>query len=175
VRIVNIVAIAKIKGDFDLVLLKDRIKNMEPYIRWLKLRLAPENYYVAFYRSGKFLITGIQDIELIDTIVTRVLEILKQAGIDVQLESITIKNIVLVEKINLDMTLEHLVASLGDTKVSYEPEQFPGLLYKDDYGISYMLFSSGKVILLGVKDIEIARKGIERFKAMVTPPAGSIL
>jgi transcription initiation factor TFIID TATA-box-binding protein len=168
VKIVNIVATAKIKGGFDLTLLKNRIKNVELSPRWLKLRLAPENYYIAFYRSGKFLITGIQDFELIDDIVARILEILKQAGNEVDLESITIHNIVLVDRVDLDMALEHLVASLGDTPVSYEPEQFPGLFYKDDEGISYTLFSSGKMIVTGVKDVEMARKGIERFKAMVT-------
>ena len=28
--------------------------------KWLKMRIKPENYYVAFYKSGKFLITGVK-------------------------------------------------------------------------------------------------------------------
>ncbi|MGB7901451.1 MAG: TATA-box-binding family protein [Halobacteriota archaeon] len=169
-RIVNIVAVAVVEGPFDLVLLENRIKNAElsPRAPWVKLRLAPEDYYVAFHRSGKFMITGIQNFELIDALVTRVLELLKQGGIDVKLESVTVHNIVVVDKVDLHMTLEHLVASLGDAPVSYEPEQFPALYYKDDDGISYTLFSSGKLIAQGANDVETARKGIERFKAMVT-------
>lgn len=167
VRIVNIMAIAKIEGSFDLVLLKNRIKNAEPSHRWLKLRLTPENYYVAFYRSGKFLITGIQDFELIDAIVARVLEILEQVGIDVHLESITIHNIVLVDQVRLDMTLEHLVASLADPKASYEPEQFPGLFYKDDCGISYTLFANGKMVVTGFVDMNLAKRNLNKFKALI--------
>ena len=169
-RIVNIVAVAVVEDAFDLALLESRIENAQssPKTPWLKLRLEPEDYYVAFYRSGKFLITGIQNFELIDTIVTRILEVLQQAGVDAKLESVTVHNIVAVDNVDLHMTLEHLVASLSDAQVSYEPEQFPGLFYKDDDGISYTLFSSGKMIITGVKDAEMARKGIERFKTMIT-------
>lgn len=35
-----------------------------PKIAWLKMRLKPENYYIAFYRSGKFLIRGVKDFDL---------------------------------------------------------------------------------------------------------------
>lgn len=169
-KIVNIVAIVKVKGAFNLTILAARINEIEssPKVQWLKMRLAPENYYIAFYKSGKFLVTGVKDFDQIDQVAKRVLARLKEAGIDADLESLTVHNIVATEKVDLNMTLEHLVLSLEDAKVSYEPEQFPGIFYKDDYGISYTLFSSGKLIITGVKDIEIARKGIEQFKAMIT-------
>lgn len=47
--------------------------------------------------------------------------------------------------------LTQLVVALRMEHVEYEPEQFPGLIYRDDAGTA-LIFSSGKVILTGFKD-----------------------
>jgi transcription initiation factor TFIID TATA-box-binding protein len=169
VKIVNIVATAKVKETFDLALLAQRMSETElsPRTKWLKMRLKPENYYIAFYKSGKFLITGVKDLGLVDDLVKRVLDRLTQARIEARLESVTIHNIVLMEEIKLSTSLENLVIVLDDARVSYEPEQFPGLLYKDEDGVSYLLFSNGKMILTGLTDINLAKRKIQRFKARV--------
>lgn len=39
---------------------------------------------------------------------------------------------------------------LMDENASYEPEQFPGLIFKDGRA-SFLLFHSGKMILQGLK------------------------
>jgi transcription initiation factor TFIID TATA-box-binding protein len=169
VKIVNIVAIAKVKGTFDLAVLAQRMSETEssPHKQWLKMRLKPENYYIAFYKSGKFLITGVKDLGLVDDLVKRVLDRLTQARIEARLESVTIHNIVFLEEIELSTSLENLVIILDDARASYEPEQFPGLLYKDEDGVSYLLFSNGKMILTGVTDINLAKQKIQKFKARV--------
>ncbi len=169
-KIVNIVATAKVKKTFDLTILAKRITETEssPHTRWLKMRLKPENYYIAFYKSGKFLITGVNDFDLIDQIVKRVLAKLKEAGIDADLESVTIHNVVLVDEVDINTSLENVVRSFGDLQVSYEPEQFPGILYKDEDGISYTLFASGKMIVTGLKNIDTVKTNIEKFKALIT-------
>ena len=43
------------------------------------------------------------------------------------------------------------VVALRMEHVEYEPEQFPGLIYRGDTGTA-LIFSSGKVILTGFKD-----------------------
>jgi transcription initiation factor TFIID TATA-box-binding protein len=72
-KIVNIIAIAKMEKPFELEELYNKLNNTEMASTWLKMRLQPENYYIAFYRSGKFLITGIKDIKMVDTICSRVI------------------------------------------------------------------------------------------------------
>lgn len=170
VKTTNIVATAKVRGTFDLTLLANRISEIEssPQRPWLKMRLKPENYYIAFYRSGKFLITGVKDFDLIDQIAKRVLDRLKEAGIAADLESVTIQNVVLVDEVDISTTLENIFVSLDDARASYEPEQFPGLFYKDDDGISYTLFASGKMIVTGLTDIDKAERNIKKFKAQIT-------
>jgi transcription initiation factor TFIID TATA-box-binding protein len=170
VRVVNVVAIAKVKEKFDLSLLSNRIPEAEFPSRgapWLKMRIQPENYYTAFYRSGKFLITGIRDFGAIAALVERVLDILHKIGLTVHLESIRIQNIVLVDHVELNTSLENIIISNNESGFSYEPEQFPGLFYKDATGISYTLFSSGSLIVTGFTDLAAAKESINRFKALI--------
>lgn len=132
------------------------------------MRLKPENYYTAFYKSGKFLITGAKNINKVNEIVQRVLSKLKDAGINAKLKTIKINNMVLMDKIELKHSLDNIMITLDDPRASYEPEQFPGIIYKDkEKGINYLLFSSGKIIITGATDIELARKNLEDFKNMI--------
>ena len=170
-EIVNIVAIAIMQEPFDLALISKRLEDTEfpsSGPGWLKMRLKPENYYTAFYKSGKFLITGVNNINKVNEIVQRVLDKLKDAGINAKLKAIKINNIVLMDKIELKQSLDNLIITMDDPRASYEPEQFPGLIYKDkEKGINYLLFSSGKIIIPGITDIELAKKNLEEFKNMI--------
>jgi len=170
-EIVNIVAIAIMHEPFDLVLISKRVEGTEfvsSGAKWLKMRLKPENYYTAFYQSGKFLITGAKSFEKVNEISERILSILKNAGINAELKTVKINNIVLMDKIELRQSLNNLIISMDDSRASYEPEQFPGIIYKDKKeGINYLLFSSGKIIITGVTDIELAKKNLEKFKTKI--------
>lgn len=170
-EIVNIVAVAEMKEPFDLLLISEKLKNTEftsHGARWLKMRLKPENYYTAFYKSGKFLITGVKSNDKLNEIVQRILNLLKNGGINAELKTVKIHNIVLMDKVNLNKSLDYLIVAMDDSRASYEPEQFPGLMYKDKkVGINYLLFPSGKVVITGVKDIEIAKKEFEEFKRLI--------
>lgn len=169
-KVVNIVAIAKVKEKFDLSLLFNKIPETEfpsSGAPWLKMRIQPENHYTAFYRSGKFLITGVRDFGAIGALVKRVLDILEQAGLVFHLESVRIHNIVVVEQIELNTSLENIIVASDDPRFSYEPEQFPALVYKDDTGTSYLLFSSGSVIVTGFTDLAAVKKNIDQFKTLV--------
>lgn len=46
----------------------------------------------------------------------------------------------------------------------YEPEQFPGLIYHpDDLGsVCILIFSSGKCVIVGAKDMNEIQKALER-------------
>jgi len=48
-------------------------------------------------------------------------------------------------------------------KIEYEPEQFPGLVYRlDDPKVVVLLFGSGKLIITGGKQPEDARRAVQR-------------
>lgn len=166
-KIVNVVAIATLDKPLDLPLIHSKISesSFPKNAHWLRMRLE-DNTYIAFYKSGKFLITQ-KNPDNLEKIADRVMRTLKEIGLEVGVRDITIHNIVVMDTVKLDTTLENLIANLDPKKGSYEPEQFPALVYKD-WGVSFLLFSSGKVIVAGAKSVEKAEEGIRNFKGLVT-------
>jgi len=168
-KITNIVATVKVAPSLDLEKIAHSVKNTEfaaSGAKWLKMRVQPENKYVAFYKSGKFLVTGVNSIEQLHGIAERVASILKGAHIEIDEPRIIVHNIVVSEQIEINVPLEHIIYGLDPYKSSYEPEQFPSILYKD-WGVSFLLFSSGKVIISGIKKIEEIEEIIEKFKEVI--------
>lgn len=161
-KIANIVATVTLNTSLDLVLVHELLPQTEFHGKspWLKMRLPPNNTYIAFYKSGKFLITS-KDPEKISEIAEMVLLLLQRAGIDVRIVKSEIHNIVVQATIPLKMPLETLIANLDPKKASYEPEQFPALVYKD-WGVSFLIFSSGKIIIAGLKDFKMVEEKIKK-------------
>ncbi len=129
---------------------------------WLKFRLQPNNRYIAFNKSGKIIISGMKMIEEINEILNILIKKLNDYEVSVHYTSIKILNIVYMTKIHLNKSLENIIADLDPQKASYEPEQFPGLIYKD-FGVTFLLFSTGKLIITGLKDPKNADKALELF------------
>ncbi len=165
-KIVNMVATATTSTPFDLEKLKLALKGSEQAAtgaKWLKMRLPEGNEYVAFYQSGKFLITGVKSIEAISDIVGRVKVLLKSAGLDIVVEKVQIHNVVVSDRVDIRGSLEKIFIEHGELTASYEPEQFPALMIHGS-GCTYLLFSSGKVICAGNKTIGLAQENIQWLK-----------
>lgn len=166
-KIANVVATVTLSAPLDLILVHKRLPQTELPGKspWLKLRLKPDNTYTAFYKSGKFLITT-KFPEKLDSIAQRVLDLLQSVDIDVEIVRIEIHNIVLQTTIPLNLSLESIIGNLDPRKASFEPEQFPALIYKD-WGVSFLIFSTGKVIVTGLKDINNAEGIINKLKLVI--------
>ncbi|WP_048205502.1 TATA-box-binding family protein [Methanococcoides methylutens] len=167
--IVNVVATVELTSPLDLEKVKESIENTEfssSGAGWLKMRLMPEGHYIAFYKSGKFLITGLKSVQKVDEVANRVISLVKNSGIDIDKKKIIIQNIVAVDKIEMSSTLEKLIHSLDPSKTNYEPEQFPGLIYKD-FGATFLLFSNGKMIINGVKKENDLKNLVIKFESLI--------
>jgi transcription initiation factor TFIID TATA-box-binding protein len=169
IKIVGMVTICSLHQPLDLVYLSENIDGaILPKTRksWVKYRLKPENCYIAFYNSGKFLISGVKSYKKTNDTAKRVLKILENAGIRVHITKTEIVNIVCLGTIQLNTTLENILRILDSNDASYEPEQFPGLIYKN-WGGSFLLFSSGKVIITGVRDLETAKNLLNKMEMTI--------
>jgi len=72
----------------------------------------------------------------------------------------TTQNVVVSADIHRDLPLEKLATKLE--RVEYNPEQFPGLIFKNDIPkFSALLFSSGKIICTGTKSLREAKIAID--------------
>jgi transcription initiation factor TFIID TATA-box-binding protein len=167
VKIANVVATVTLTEPLDLVIIHERLPQTEfpGKSPWLKLRLKPDNIYTAFYKSGKFLITT-KDPKKIDAIAHQVLELLHSVGLNGEIVKTEIHNVVVQTKIPLNQSLESIIVNLDPKKASFEPEQFPALIYKN-WGVSYLLFSTGSCIVSGLKDVKDAEPAIELLKQTI--------
>ena len=92
---------------------------------------------------------------------------MKNAGIHIKSEpEIKIQNVVasgdLGSEINLDM------ASILMERAIYEPEVFPGMIYRmNKPKAAYLIFSSGKIVIAGAKTEEIIKEGVEKLKSQL--------
>jgi transcription initiation factor TFIID TATA-box-binding protein len=168
-QIVNTVATVKLSSPIELEKLAAALKGSEFCTsggKWLKMRLPPENYYIAFYKSGKFLVTGVKSLEEIERIANRVIIMLKDAGMNLDKKKITVHNIVMMGTIKMRTSLEKIIFALDGSKASYEPEQFPGLMYKD-FGASFLLFPSGKLIVTGIREQRAGEEAADKFRQII--------
>jgi len=80
--------------------------------------------------------------------------------------NIKIENIVASATLGVKVPLEKMVEYLEGSE--YEPEQFPGLVYRiQNPKAAMLIFSSGKVVCTGARSITDVRKAVEKVAVML--------
>jgi transcription initiation factor TFIID TATA-box-binding protein len=75
------------------------------------------------------------------------------------------QNFVCTADLDEPANLNALAIGLGLERTEYEPEQFPGLVYRPEDGDAVLLvFGSGKVVITGAKSVEQAEATFEDFR-----------
>ena len=172
-ELVYIVATVEMDKQFDLEEMLVKLPNCEKANVWVKARIPPYNKYTAFYGSGKFLITGVKSEEELNNVATNVVSYINRYGIDNQIKNININNRVYIDQLGFDVDLEKLIVELNEHDASYEPEQFPGMNFKDSHGINYLLFGSGKITITGVKTLKNLEEYVVEFKNLIYEKSNS--
>ncbi len=114
------------------------------------------------FRSGKIVCTGASSVDDVDRALEQVFGELSKLGIPTEdREEATIQNIVSSADLGTTLNLNALAIGLGLEDVEYEPEQFPGLVYRiDEPSVVVLMFGSGKIVITGAKQVEHAREAI---------------
>ena len=122
------------------------------------------------FRSGKVVCTGATSIDDVHTALNIICEELRALGIDVVDDpTITVQNIVSGADLDTQLNLNAIAIGLGLEAIEYEPEQFPGLVYRlDDPDVVLLLFGSGKVVITGAKTTDAAETALEAVAAELT-------
>lgn len=113
------------------------------------------------FHSGKVVCTGAKSLDHVKLAIDKVVTQIRKAGISLDSEpEITVQNIVATSDLGKKINLSIIAITLGLERVEYEPEQFPGLVYRlDKPKVVMLLFSSGKIVCTGAKipqDVEAA-------------------
>jgi transcription initiation factor TFIID TATA-box-binding protein len=106
---------------------------------------------VLIFRSGKLVCTGAQTVNAVEASFQTVFDDFQNLGIPIDGDpEITVQNIVMSGDLGTTLNLNAIAIGLGLETVEYEPEQFPGLVYRmDEPDVVTLLFGSGKVVITG--------------------------
>lgn len=174
-KIQNIVATTSLKTKVPLVKLVRSQTNTEynpEQFPGLVLRIKKPKSAVLVFSSGNLVCTGTKSLKEVDEVIKQVIKQLRKIGVRVKEKpKITVQNIVASGSINIVINLNELALKLENTE--YEPEQFPGLVYKlDEPNATFLLFSNGKLVCTGTKNRkqldEAMKKLIKNIKHLVT-------
>lgn len=163
IAIQNVVASASINQEFNLEDIMKNFMNTEyrpKRFPGLVFRLKRPKTATLIFSTGKMVCTGAKSEKLAIAAVNKVVKELKAGGIIVLGKPvITIQNIVASANLQNKVDLE-TAADLLDN-VMYEPEQFPGLIYRMiDPKTVLLLFSSGKIVCTGGKSEKIVHNSV---------------
>lgn len=124
------------------------------------LRLTRPKTATLIFSSGKMVCTGAKSEVEVYKAVRSIVKLLKQYGIDIRNEPIIeIQNIVASANLRAGVDLEKAAFMLENAM--YEPEQFPGLIYRmREPKVVLLIFSSGKVVCTGAKKEEEVREAV---------------
>jgi transcription initiation factor TFIID TATA-box-binding protein len=117
----------------------------------LVFRLKRPKTATLIFNSGKMVCTGAKSEKESRRAVMKVTKELKKGGIIIiSKPELKIQNIVASASLGGMIDLEKAAYTLG--KTMYEPEQFPGLIYRmDEPKVVILLFASGKLVCTGAK------------------------
>ena len=163
-KVQNIVATASLGKEVSLVKLARTEANTEynpEQFPGLVLRIKKPKSAVLVFSSGNLVCTGTKSVAQVKEVINHVIKILRKIGVKVtDKPKINVQNIVASGSVDLTLNLNLLALELENTE--YEPEQFPGLVYKlGEPNATFLLFSNGKLVCTGTrnrKELETARE-----------------
>lgn len=164
IEIVNIVVSTSLEHDIPLEKMAATLSNTEynpEQFPGLVIRIKDPKTSALIFSSGKVVCTGARNLADVDLSLQKIIESLKKINIDITIKpEITIQNIVASGEIGMDLNLNTLTLKLENTE--YEPEQFPGLVYKlREAKATFLLFSNGKIVCTGTKSEEEVHKSVD--------------
>ncbi len=132
----------------------------------LVMRILKPKATILIFSTGKMVVTGMRKASEADRVVEKVLKNIRKAGIKVSNPEITIQNIVASGDLhtNIDLNMAAIVMEYA----MYEPEVFPGLIYRmQDPKTVFLIFSTGRIVCTGAKKKEIVREAVKKLNKEV--------
>jgi transcription initiation factor TFIID TATA-box-binding protein len=169
IKVENVVVFATLGIDVPLERISRQLEAAE---------YAPESFPGVIYRikepmvatlifsSGKIVCTGARSIEKAKIAVGKVVEDLRALGLDIADNyELRVENIVASTQIDIKekLALDEIAFSLENSE--YEPESFPGLVFRlTEPRVAFLLFGTGKIICTGSRNKDDIHLALGNFK-----------
>jgi len=154
IKIVNIVCSASLGQDIPLIKLAETLPNTEynpEQFPGLVMRIREPKTSALIFSSGKIVSTGARSMAKVKESIRAIIKNLAKIKIRITtFPKVNVQNMVAAGSIGIDLNLNSLAMELENTE--YEPEQFPGLVYKlPETRATFLLFSNGKIVCTGTR------------------------
>ena len=165
-EIQNVVASSAIGQEIDLEALATDLEGVDfdpEQSPGLIYRIEEPHATALIFRSGKLVCTGADSVDRVHEAFTSTFETLSNLGLSVDDDPpITVQNIVVTGDLGESLNLNAIAIGLGLESIEYEPEQFPGLVYRlEEPAVVALLFGSGKTVITGCKRFEDAEEATD--------------
>jgi len=163
IQVQNIVAFVDLQTQLDLDRLALALPESYRRERFpaLIVKLKEPKMSFLIFSNGKMNCTGANNIATVQEGVSKLVDRLRRLGIKIGKDpEIRVTNV--VSTVDLGLTLHLDEIALNVDNVEYEPEQFPGLVYRPydwpyDSTPSILVFANGKLVVAGVRGASEAR------------------
>ena len=127
----------------------------------LVMRIDKPKATILIFSTGKMVVTGMRKASEAEAVVDKTIKRIKKAGIELKNPEIVIQNIVASGdlKTHVDLNMAAIVMEYA----MYEPEVFPGLIYRmQDPKTVFLIFSTGKIVCTGTKHKEAVEEAVKK-------------
>jgi len=150
----NIVATVNLDTELDLKNIALHARNAEynpKRFAAVIMRIRDPKTTALIFGTGKIVVTGAKSENLAKHAARKYARIIQKLGYNAKFKDFMVQNIVASADVKFPIRLESL--SLAHNMFcSYEPELFPGLIYRMvDPKVVLLIFVSGKIVLTGAK------------------------
>ena len=129
------------------------------------IRLNEDGPAYTLFRTGSFQIRGAKNEEDLTEAEEKFRNVLSEIDVRIQEYEFSHVTSVFMEDFDREVNLEALTIALGMEDTEYEPEQFPGIIYRpEDFEVTLLVFSSGKIIIGGTTDRNEAISAIRQLE-----------
>lgn len=165
IKIQNIVASTSLEKDIPLIRLAEALPNTEynpEQFPGLVMRIRDPKTSALIFSSGKIVCTGAKSMTKVKESIKEIIKNIEKINIKITVVPIIkVQNMVASGAIGMDLNLNDLAMRLENTE--YEPEQFPGLVYKlPETRATFLLFSNGKIVCTGTRSETKLREALDK-------------
>jgi len=171
-EVVNIVASMRLTDSIDVNAVADEllIDYEQEQFPGMVYRVENPKVCLLLFRSGKAVATGAKTVDDVDVAFKILRDDLVQHDFDLWAEKdceVNLHNIVMTADLSTSINggkidLSNLMLHLPFDKTEYEPEQFPGLIYRlENPSVVFLIFSSGRCVITGANTFEEAETAEE--------------
>jgi len=165
IKIENVVASASLGVPIKLEKIVANMEGIEyepEQFPGLVLRMKDPTAAALVFSSGKIVCTGAKSPKDAKFVISKIVQKINRLGFKIPKNyKVQLENIVASAKLGRELNLDVIAFALENTE--YEPEQFPGLVYRmDGPKVTFLLFGSGKIICTGGRSIEDIKRAVSK-------------